>query len=71
MDFHLLERALAQIVGPWSGCHLNDIPPFDAAVNPSAERVAERLGLLLRQAIPAVAQVRVTEAPGCAALWHA
>ena len=74
MDFHILQGLLRNIVGPLRQQHLNTLPPFDAAVNPSAERVAEYIGRALARDIPAparLAHVRVTEAPGCAALWIA
>ena len=74
MDFHRLEQLLQDIVGPLNHQYLNALPPFAAAVNPSAERVAEYIGRALTQNIPAPArlvEVRVTEAPGCAAIWSA
>jgi 6-pyruvoyltetrahydropterin/6-carboxytetrahydropterin synthase len=72
MDFHALEIELQKIIGPWKNQHLNAIPPFDRAINPSAERVAEQIALALQPHIVSPAQlteVRITEAPGCAALW--
>jgi 6-pyruvoyltetrahydropterin/6-carboxytetrahydropterin synthase len=82
LDFHDVERALQQHVLPWNNCHLNDLDPFkDGAHNPSAERVAEeiarRLTRILTQSPDATArqvrisEVRVTEAPHCAAVWLA
>lgn len=71
MDFHELERALQAIVGPWEGRRLNDVPPFDRQVNPSAERVAEYIAILLTVPPPArVREVRVTEAPGCVGIFN-
>ncbi len=73
MDFHVLEGHLRAIIEPWQNQHLNVISPFDQAVNPSAERVAEQIGKALAQTIPSPAKlvsVRITEAPGCAAIWR-
>src|SRR5213075_1550135 len=39
MDFHELDRLLAEIVNPLHNSHLNDQPPF-RSINPSAENVA-------------------------------
>jgi 6-pyruvoyltetrahydropterin/6-carboxytetrahydropterin synthase len=71
VDFHGVERALREVLGAWNNRNLNDIPPFDAAVNPSAERVAERIGKLVSENLGVnVAEVRVTEAPDCIAIWR-
>ncbi len=72
LDFHVLEAALADIIDPWQNKNLNDIPPFDQRVNPSAQRVAQRIVALLAPRIvpPArIALVQVTEAPGCRAIY--
>jgi 6-pyruvoyltetrahydropterin/6-carboxytetrahydropterin synthase len=72
MDFHQLEQSLKSIIAPWNNHHLNDVPPFDHAVNPSAERVAQRIAELLGPEIPAPARLRsvaITEAPGCVAIF--
>ncbi len=72
MDFHVLEQALEKIIGPWRNQHLNILPPFDGSINPSAERVCQQIALALQPHVanPArLTQVRVTEAPGCAAIW--
>lgn len=71
IDFHELERRVDEIIAPWNGRNLNDLPPFDSQVNPSAERVAEVVGRALR--LPEciqIEQVAVTEAPGCRAGWR-
>ena len=71
VDFHALERCLDSAIGPWHNAHLNDIAPFDAAVNPTAERVAEQVGVTLD--LPPsvrVVEVSVTEAEGCLAIWR-
>lgn len=39
IDFHELDRILAEAIAPFEHQHLNDIPPFDA-INPSAENIA-------------------------------
>ena len=44
MDFHTVEQALRKICTPWQNQSLNEIEPFVSARNPSAERVAERIG---------------------------
>lgn len=73
-DFHELEAALRAIVAPWRDRCLNDVEPF-RRVNPSAERVAERIAEELRhwlaestQVRARVARVAVAEAPGCEAI---
>lgn len=77
VDFHEVQEALGAVVKPWNNGHLNDVAPFDGAVNPSAERVAERIAELLGPRVAGMAaearlvSVRVTEAPGCAAFWLA
>ncbi|MFW6033187.1 MAG: 6-pyruvoyl trahydropterin synthase family protein [Phycisphaeraceae bacterium] len=73
MDFHELERLLEAAIGPWRGTHLNEIPPFDSEVNPSAERVAERIGRTIQPELPErvrLISASVTEAPGCEAWWR-
>ena len=72
MDFHKLETVLQAIVAPWCGRCLNDLPPFDEKINPSAERVAEYIAM--RLAVDLVlpirlVYVRVTEAAQCHALY--
>ncbi len=72
MDFHQLEQSLQQLCAVWENRHLNDIPPFDKAVNPSAERVAQRIAELIASHIPAPAKLRsvsITEAPNCMAIY--
>ncbi|MGC9259173.1 MAG: 6-pyruvoyl trahydropterin synthase family protein [Phycisphaerae bacterium] len=72
MDFHALERSLKIICAQWNNRNLNDIAPFDRAVNPSAERVAQRIAELLAPEIPVPAtlqSVAITEAPGCVAIY--
>jgi 6-pyruvoyltetrahydropterin/6-carboxytetrahydropterin synthase len=40
MDFHELERLVDAITGRMHNRHLNELPPFDRELNPSAENVA-------------------------------
>ena len=72
IDFHQLEPALEAVIAPWQSGNLNDHPPFDGEVNPSAERVAEQIGRNMK--VPAgvrIVSVEVTEAEGCSARWIA
>ena len=72
MDFHMLESMLKEICASWHYRHMNDIAPFDRAINPSAERIAQRIAELLAPQIapPAkVLSVSITEAPGCVAIF--
>ena len=46
VDFHVLERALADIIRRFHNAGLNAAPPFDK-VNPSAERVAQYIAYTL------------------------
>jgi len=81
-DFHVIERALREIIAPWHNRNLNEVEPFHR-INPTAERIAEHIGLrlqaALRESMPAgtgsrairVTRVAVTEAPGCEATWIA
>lgn len=74
MDFHELEKIVAGVIEPWEGQHLNDVPPFAGQrINPSAERVAERIGLAVAARLKppvSLAHVRLGEAPGCAAVYR-
>lgn len=71
-DFHAIEQQLDGIVAPFRNNDFNATPPFDR-VNPTAERIAEHLGRSLDALLPPgirLASLRITEAPGCAALWR-
>ncbi len=80
-DFHDIEALLERILRPWSEQNLNQLEAFQGRVNPSAERIAEWIGMQLQGALGSladdpvtarglrVAEVRVTEAPGCQAIW--
>ncbi len=73
MDFHALQALVEQIVQPWANRNLNECPPFDRQWNPSAERVAEYIGKALAKRMVAsvrLGEVRITEAPGCAAIFR-
>ncbi len=70
VDFHDLEHRLDAVLKPWQNAHLNDVPPFDASVNPTAERVAEQIGRQID--LPTgvrLDEVTITEAEGCLARW--
>ena len=51
MDFHELERLVDAMTGPMHNHHLNELPPFDRELNPSAENVAFHIARSL--ALPA------------------
>ncbi len=72
MDFHALEGLMQGIVMPWHNRRLNDLEPFNARWNPSAERVAEHIARTLGPLLPGYItlwSVSVTEAPGCVATF--
>lgn len=76
VDFHAVERALGEVVGPWRNADLNATAAFSAAgKNPSAENIAreigEELGRVVNRGGVRVEWVSVTEAPGCTAVWRA
>ena len=71
VDFHLVEEALREAVAPFVGRTMNGTPPFDR-VHPTAERLAEHVGIVVGGRIPAdrcLVSVAVEEAPGCIARW--
>ncbi len=75
-DFHAVETALLAATKHFHNKNLNDTPPFDRT-NPTAELVAVHLAGAVEAGIPTadaargvrVESVRVTEAPGCAAIY--
>jgi 6-pyruvoyltetrahydropterin/6-carboxytetrahydropterin synthase len=85
IDFHLIEQCLEDIVQPWRNRNLNEIAPFNKYTNPSAERIAEHIGYDINTGLKTFAfknmaqlsaernvrlvEVRITEAPGCLAIW--
>ncbi len=67
MDFHALEPLVDAAVGPLHNRHLNDVPPFDRELNPSAENVAVYVARTVGPRLPAgvrLAKVRVWETAG-------
>lgn len=75
-DFHVVEAALRSITEPWHNRNLNDAAPFAAGLNPTAEHIArhiaQELGRSLSGRLPGgarVSEVRITEAPGCTAIY--
>lgn len=81
MDFHVIERALDELLAQVHNKHLNDVDPFKPQnVNPSAERVAWWIGREMTRCVNQVSSpeasrnlrlvsVRVGEAPGCFATF--
>ncbi|MCC5823995.1 MAG: 6-carboxytetrahydropterin synthase [Phycisphaerales bacterium] len=75
-DFHTVHAVLEDIVAPFHNNDLNATAPFDER-NPTAELIArhiadelaDRLGGALAEAAR-VESVRVTESPGCAAIYR-
>jgi 6-pyruvoyltetrahydropterin/6-carboxytetrahydropterin synthase len=71
IDFHIVQRKLAAIIGPWDRRHLNDVEPFSTGTNPSAERVAEAIARRLSfEEDVRLASVAVGEATGCVAVYR-
>ena len=81
MDFHVLEKAVDDLIAAVNNGHLNHVPPFAAAgpgenelaVNPSAERVAWWIGTEVAPQLPAHVRltcVEIGEAPGCLATYR-
>ncbi len=48
MDFHVLERLLGKIIGPWHNHTINEFEPFRQQVNPSAESIAVHIAQMLK-----------------------
>jgi 6-pyruvoyltetrahydropterin/6-carboxytetrahydropterin synthase len=71
MDFHELERIVDGVLGPLDQSDLNEAALL-AGVNPSAERVAERIFKAIQPGLPEsvrLEKVTVTEAVGCEASY--
>jgi 6-pyruvoyltetrahydropterin/6-carboxytetrahydropterin synthase len=71
-DFHIIERAIDQVIAPFHNQHLNEVAPFDR-VNPTAEHVAQKIAEGLKGNVPRSAKlqsVSVSEAPGCVATYR-
>jgi len=73
IDFHIVERLLGEILASWQNKNLNDLEPFRSQFNPTAERIAQQIGERLQAALAAycvrLMEVRLTEAPGCVAIF--
>ncbi|MCL2639905.1 MAG: 6-carboxytetrahydropterin synthase [Phycisphaerales bacterium] len=73
IDFHIVERFLSDILAPWQNKNLNTFEPFHSKYNPTAERIAQQIGEQLQAALAKhsvhLVEVRLTEAPGCTAIW--
>ncbi len=59
MDFHELERLVDLLTAPMHNRHLNELPPFAAELNPSAENVAYHVGRSLARLPDGVRLARV------------
>lgn len=82
VDFHALEKAVDEVIGPWRGTNLHEVEPFGDQQPPSAEIVArviaERVIGRLRNVDGAldeargvhVSEVLVTEAVDCVAVYR-
>lgn len=61
MDFHELERLVAQIVAPWHNRHLNEVAPFSAGrqmvINTTTENVALVIGRGVATQLPSGARL--------------
>ena len=71
-DFHLVQAALDGVLKPWQNRDLNAVAPFDR-LNPTAELVAHHIAATMAALLPEgvmVRSVRVSEAPGCAAVYR-
>jgi len=72
-DFHALEAAVDHAIAPFHNRSLNEVPPFQK-INPTAELIAKHVADEVMRRLPTgvrLASVRIGEAPGCDALWHA
>jgi 6-pyruvoyltetrahydropterin/6-carboxytetrahydropterin synthase len=71
MDFHELERLIDAIIQPLHNRHLNEVPPFSAGLNPSAENVALHIGrsIQLPVAVRLIA-VEIWETQTCSAVYR-
>lgn len=52
MDFHELERLVDSVLAPMHNRHLNEVEPFAAELNPSAENVSLQVGRSLAGRLP-------------------
>jgi 6-pyruvoyltetrahydropterin/6-carboxytetrahydropterin synthase len=73
MDFHELERLVDIVTGPMHNRHLNELPPFEAELNPSAENVAYHVARSVSPALPngvRLARVEVWETDENSAVYR-
>ena len=73
MDFHELERLVDAILTPLHNRHLNEVTPFSAELNPSAENVALHVGRSVTPRLPrgvGLVSVEVWETDGNSALYR-
>ena len=73
MDFHELERLVNAIVGRLHNRHLNDVPPFNGELNPTAEHVALHIGRSLNDQLPdgvRLLRIEVWETATCRAVYR-
>ena len=78
LDFHALETLLDEIIRPLTNADLTTAPAL-RGVNPTAELIAKHIADRVIDGLPAItppgapaptlASVRLTEAPGCAAVY--
>ncbi|MEM1330624.1 MAG: 6-carboxytetrahydropterin synthase [Planctomycetota bacterium] len=75
-DFHTVESTLLDILEPFKNSNLNETEAF-ATTNPTAELVARHIAEQLHDRLDdalaphaRIAEVRVTEAPGCEAAYR-
>lgn len=72
-DFHAIERDLSRIVGPFEERFINDLPPFNDDVPASTELIARHIADELAEGLAPnirLVSLRLTEAPGCAAIYR-
>lgn len=72
-DFHPVKGCIERIVERFNTRNLNETPPFDT-INPTAEHIAKHIYDEVTSTLPdllRVRRVRITESPGCAAVYSA
>jgi 6-pyruvoyltetrahydropterin/6-carboxytetrahydropterin synthase len=71
-DFHPVKGCVESAVERFDTRNLNETPPFDE-LNPTAELVAKHIHDEVKRSLPEslrITRVRVTESPGCAAVYR-
>jgi len=71
-DFHVVQGLLRELLARWHNGDLNETEPF-SRLNPTAEVIARQIAVAIAPRLPRcvrVRSVRVTEAPGCAAIYR-